>query len=230
MQIFKNSPTFKIIASYVTLSAIAIFVCVFLYQQINKDSINDIYEENKVIDTSSMISALYEADSYAALSLQSLKENDFEIYAQKNDSLITTIVILKDQHSLKENTNQLDTISKLLNLKKKNIEQLRFIKIANNKDNALDAILSEFEILETNMGRITLGNFIENPEKLTKKQRQTVLDFTNYVNSKKTTVASEVIDSTLIATRKIVRSAKINSLKLRKVLLEKEEKLVRNDL
>lgn len=230
MQIFKNSPTIKIIASYIILSAIAIFVCVFLYQQINKDSINDISEENKVIDTGAMISALYEADSYAALSLQSLKENDFKIYAQKNDSLITTLVTLKEQISLKDNTNLLDTISKLLNLKKTNIEQLRFIKIANNKDNALDAILSEFKILETNMGRITLGNFIENPEKLTKKQKQTVLDFTNYVNSKKTTVPSEVIDSTLTATRKIVRSAKINSLKLRKVLLEQEEKLVRNDL
>lgn len=230
MKSVKNTLSFKIITSYFILSAIAIFVCVFLYQQLKQDTTNNISEEKEAINTSAMISALYEADSYAALSLQSLKQDDFNVYTRKNDSLITSIKSLKVLNSLSVDESQLDTIAALLIQKKRNIEQLRLIKIAINKDNALDAILSEFETLETNMGRITIENFIENPKDLTEKERQTVLDFTNYVNGKKTTVSSKVIDTMLNATRKIVRSAKKSSIRLRRVLIDKENMLVTNDL
>ncbi len=230
MKSAKNILTAKVIASYIVLSAIAIFVCFFLYQQINKDTPSSIIEENNIINTSSMISDLYEADSYAALSLQSLKQKDFDIYTKKNDTLIKSITKLKLENNIGIDNNQLDTIANLLSQKRKNIEQLRLIKISNYRDNSLDDILSEFEILELNMGRVAPNNIVEDISTLTDSQRETVIDFTNYINSKKTTVPSKVIDSMLTATREIVRSAQSSSIRLRKALLEKENTLAYNDI
>ncbi|EDM43866.1 two-component system sensor histidine kinase [unidentified eubacterium SCB49] len=230
MESIKKTLTLKVIASYVLLSSIAIFVCIFLYQQLNQNRPSTILDEKNIINTSSIISSLYEADSYGALSIQSLRQKDFDIYTRKNDSIIKGLTLLKLENHEGIDNNKLDTIANLLNQKRTNIEQLRLIKAANNKDNSLDKILSEFEILELNMGRVMPYNIVEDLSTLTDSQRETVIDFTNYINSKKTTVSSKVIDSMLTATREIVRNAQSSSLRLRKALLEKENILAHNNI
>ena len=236
MSILGNRFTLKIILSYVVLGSLAVLVSIYLYSEY-KDYINlssNDFEDKKMIETGTVINLVYETDSFSRLALLTQKEEDFTLYRAKYDSLSRKIEDIKRISADAFQSRQLDSVKELLELKNKNIEQLRILKITNSRDTSLDDILEEFDKLEISMGKNTIEMQIDNLEKLTTRKRQILQNYVDYLNSTNlndtTTLKTKTVDSMLSASRDIVREAKKKNSRVRLSLLKKESELIKNDL
>jgi len=223
----------KILLSYLVIGALAVVVSYFMYSEY-KSYINTKEDSGaeKVIETGSLINDVYETDSFSRLALLTKKQEDFDTYLQKSDSLYQNIEKLK---SLVPATYhiQLDSVKSLLVLKRDNIEELRFLKLIIDQDNTLDVILREFKNLDRQMGALYLEDFIKNPNRLDRKERKIYLDYLDYVNKKSradTIVKGFTLDSMLTVSRGIVLKAKREQFRTSKELREKENQLFQNEL
>lgn len=232
----KNKFTLKIILSYVVLGALSVLVGLFLYSEFKNftaDS-NENTGEKKYLETGTLINLMYETDGFSRLALLSENEEDFDKYMTKTDSLFKKIEAIKLLTTNEFQLAQLDSVKKLLKEKNQNIEQLRILRLTNQKDTSLDDILREVRKLETTVGLYTVASLIKNPSKLSKKERQVYQAYATYLNSEKArdtaTVKSKAVDSMLIASRYIVAEAKKENSRIRESLMQKENELIRNDL
>ncbi|PVW15360.1 ATP-binding protein [Marixanthomonas spongiae] len=232
----KNRFTFKIILSYLVLGALAVVAGYFIYSEFEKylNAPTEKTEEKKLFAAGSLINQVYEADSFSRLALLTQQEEDYQRYHALNDSLfkkIESIKLLTDDAYQKK---QLDSVKELLSEKEKNIEQLRLLKVTNSNTTTLDDILAEFKKLDTSMGKLTLETFVENPSRLTEKERtfwNSYIELINQNNQADTTkVQARVVDSMLAQSRFLVAEVKRQNSRAQRALQEKENELIRNDL
>ncbi|MBL4662593.1 MAG: hybrid sensor histidine kinase/response regulator, partial [Flavobacteriaceae bacterium] len=215
----------KIILSYLVIGTLAVVVSYFMYSEYKTYiTTNENSRTEKVIETGSLINDVYETDSFSRIALLTKKQEDFDTYIQKSDSLYQKIENLKnlipDAYQI-----QLDSVKSLLVLKRNNIEELRFLKLISDQDNSLDEILREFKNLDKQMGTLYLEDFIKNPSRLGSKERQRYLDYLEYINKKQradTLIDGSTIASMLAISRDIVLKAKRAKYKNSKELQEKE--------
>src|SRR5699024_1531553 len=192
-------------------------------------------QENQVrfVDAGSLINHVYEVDSYSRIALLSFSDSDHEHYKDKVDSLFKQIEQLKQLTQNKQHQIQLDSVKTLIKEKDDTIEQLRFLKTTYSQDTSLDDILEEFKKLENSMGKITLDNFVKDPSRLSKEERSLYMAYVNYLNATINTdekIATDIVESTLEATRYIVAETKRVNSKARKQLEQKENELINTDL
>ncbi|EAP87391.1 hybrid sensor histidine kinase/response regulator [Croceibacter atlanticus] len=232
----KNRFTFKIILSYVTLGVLALVVGFFLYSEFKflLKTNTTTTEDEKFIETGTLINQVYETDGFSRLALLTGEESDFELYQQKADSLFNKIEEIKTLTDIQFQKQQLDYVKELLLQKTKNIEQLRILKLTNSKDSSFDDIAEEFNKLESSMGKLTVETFINNPNDLTERERRIWSNYVEYLNQSEerdtATVKTKVVDSMITATRFILAEAKRENSKSREALQQKENELIRNDL
>src|SRR5690606_32741214 len=159
---------------------------------------------------------------------------DFENYMSKTDSLFIKIEEIKKLTTNDFQVKQLDSVKTLLEEKNRNIEQLRILRLTNQKDASLDDIMREVRKLEASVGLNSVESLIRNPSKLSKKERGIWQNYADYLNSDSkrdtSTVKSKTVDSMLIASRYIVAEAKKENSRIRESLMQKENELIRNDL
>lgn len=235
MAISGNKFTIKIILSYLVLSALAFFVGFFLYSEFEKltsESVKNIGEK-KFIETGTLINLVYEADGFSRLALLTEDDSDFEKYIYKTDSLFLQIKEIKNLTTDSFQIKQLDTVKSLLIEKNQNIEQLRILRLTNQKDTSLDEILKEVQKLEASIGLISVETLFKNPSKLSPRERKIWQRYADYLNSnvpRDPTVKSQTVDSMLAASRYIVAEAKKKNSRIRQSLQQKENELIRNDL
>jgi len=221
--------------SYLVIGALAVVVSYFMYTEYKTyiDSKENSGAE-KIIETGSLINDVYETDSFSRLALLTTKQEDFDTYIQKSDSLYRKIENLKslvpDNYQI-----QLDSVKSLLILKRNNIEELRFLKLIREQDNTLDVILREFKNMDRSMGAMYLEDILKDPNRLNRKERKIYLDYLDYVNSTSrigvdTTVAVMKLDSLLTVSRSIVLKAKRDQFRTSAELREKENLLFENEL
>ena len=184
----RNKFPLKIILSYLVLGGLAVLVGLFLYSEYKKytNTTQETTEGKKVIETGTLINLVYETDGLSRLALLSLDDEDFMNYQERADSLFNKIEEIKLLTESPIQKTQLDSVKQLLFKKHKNIEQLKILKLTNNKDSSLDDILREMKNLESSMGKLTLETFVENPSKFSKRERrlfQQTVDYLNQANS-----------------------------------------------
>jgi len=236
MNTTKNTFTIKIILSYLVLSALAVAVSYFLYTeyQIYSETSQNSSRAEKIIETGALINLVSEADSFSRLALLSNKEKDFATYDSITESLFNKVMEIKALASDTIQQFQLDSVSYLLGEKKKNIEQLRILKIANSRNTSLDDILAEFKDLGNTIGWITVDNFIKRPTRLNSKEYNVLKSYVDYLNKNSgvdtTTVPTITVDSMLAASRFIVQEAKRENSRMQYALRQKENELIQNDL
>ena len=218
------------------LGALSLVVGVFLFSEFQKLTSENISNsgEKKFIETGTLINLVYEADGFSRLALLTEDDSDFEKYIIKTDTLFLKIkeikLLLNNDFQLK----QLDSVKSLLLEKNQNIEQLRILRLTNQKDTSLDEILKEVQKLEASIGLISVETLFKNPSKLSKKERRIWQSYADYLNSNPgrdtSTVKSKTVDSMLTASRYIVSEAKKENSRIRESLRQKENELIRNDL
>lgn len=210
----KNKFTLKILLSYLVLSALSVMVGAFLFSEFEKLTSENISNlgEKKFIETGTLINLVYEADGFSRLALLTENDEDFEEYMLKTDTLFLKIKEIKSLLNNEFQVNQLDSIKSILLEKNQNIEQLRILRLTNQKDTSLDEILKEVQKLETSIGLISVETLFKNPGKLSKKERKVWQSYADYLNSNfhrdTSTVKSKTVDSMLTASRYIVSEAK----------------------
>lgn len=232
----KNKFTIKIILSYLVLGALSVLVGVFLYSEFKNftaDS-NETTGEKKFIETGTLINLVYKTDGFSRLALLTESDSDFENYMAKTDSLFAKIDEIKSLTTNDFQLKQLDSVKALLKEKNQNIEQLRILRLTNQKDTSLDDIMREVRKLEASVGLNSVESLIRNPSKLNPRERRIWQKYADYLNSDAirdtSTVKSKSLDSMLVAARYIVAEAKKENSRIRESLIQKENELIRNDL
>src|SRR5690606_17663224 len=164
MATLKNKFTFKIILSYLVLGALSVLVSVFLYSEFKNFTAESTESagEKKFIETGTLINLVYETDGFSRLALLSEKDDDFEKYMVKTDSLFKKIEEIKSLTTNDFQIKQLDSVTSLLKEKNQNIEQLRILRLTNQKDTSLDEIMSEVRKLEASVGLNSVESLIQN--------------------------------------------------------------------
>ncbi|HNP67915.1 MAG TPA: ATP-binding protein [Aequorivita sp.] len=232
----KNKFTFKIILSYLVLGALAVLVGFFLYSEFKNFTAEstETKGEKKIIETGTLINLVYETDGFSRLALLTESDEDFEKYMAKTDSLFRKIDEIKSLTTNDFQLKQLDSVKSLLKEKNRNIEQLRILRLTNQKDTSLDDIMREVRKLEASVGLNSVESLIKNPSKLNTRERKIWQNYADYLNSDATrdtsTVKSKTVDSMLTAARYIVSEAKKENSRIRESLIQKENELIRNDL
>lgn len=230
----KNKFPFKIILSYIVISLLAAGVAYVLIMEFkNLSQVDD--EENQVrfVEAGTLINYVYEVDSYSRIALLTFSDSDYELYKTKADSLFGQIDRLKLHTQNEQQIIQLDSVKVLIEGKNKTIEQLRFLKTTYSQDTSLDDILEEFKKLESSMGKITLENFVKDPSRLSERERASYLayiDFLNATNDPDEHIPTDIVQSTLEATRFIVSETKKENSRARRQLEQKENELIRTEL
>ncbi|MCZ4317565.1 ATP-binding protein [Aequorivita viscosa] len=232
----KNKFTFKIILSYLVLGALSIFAGYFIFSEFKNYTAesSEITGEKKFIETGTLINLLYETDGFSRLALLTESDDDFQKYIGKTDSLFRKIEEIKALTTNQFQIKQLDSVTALLKEKNQNIEQLRILRLTNQKDASLDDIMREVRKLEASVGLTSVESLIRNPAKLSNKERKIWQNYADYLNSDRqrdtSTIKSKTVDSMLIASRYIVAEAKKENSRIRESLMQKENELIRNDL
>ncbi len=218
------------------LGALSVLAGFFIYSEI-KNFAAESFEttgEKKFIETGTLINLLYETDGFSRLALLTESDDDFGKYMAKTDSLFRKIEEIKSLTSNKFQIKQLDSVTELLKEKNRNIEQLRILRLTNQKDTSLDDIMRQVRKLEASVGLTSVESLIRNPAKLSAKELAIWQNYADYLNSNTqrdtSTVKSKTVDSMLIASRYIVAEAKKENSRIRESLMQKENELIRNDL
>lgn len=194
---------------------------------------NDEDNQFRFVEAGTLINYVYEVDSYSRIALLTFSESDYDLYKTKADSLFGQIDKLKTHTQNEQQLIQLDSVKTLIEGKNKTIEQLRFLKTTYSQDTSLDDILEEFRKLESSMGKITLENFVNDPSRLSEQERSNYLayiDFLNSTNDPDNHVSTDIVQSTLEATRYIVAETKKENSRARSQLEQKENELIRTEL
>lgn len=218
------------------LGTLSVLVGMFLFSEFKTYTaqINESKSEKKFIETGTLINLVYETDGFSRLALLTESDSDFEKYMSKNDSLFKKIEEIKTLTSNSFQIKQLDSVRSLLEDKNRNIEQLRILRLTNQKDTSLDDIMREVRKLESSVGLNSVESLVQNPSKLSSRERRVYQSYADYLNSDITrdtsTVKSKTVDSMLTASRYIVAEAKKENSRIRESLMQKENELIRNDL
>lgn len=232
----QNKFTLKIILSYLTLGMLTFVVGWFLFAEVKRYSEEDkiLTENRKIIETGTLINLLYKTERFSRLALLTENDTDFEDYMARNDSLFFKIDEIKALSTDAFQHQQLDSIKLLLEEKNQNIEQLRILRLTNQKETSLDDIMVQVRKLEASVGLASVESMVREPGKLTANERRIWQSYADYLNSDKnrdtSTVKSKVVDSMLIASRYIVSEAKKENSRIRKSLIQKENELIHHDL
>ncbi|WP_313112841.1 hybrid sensor histidine kinase/response regulator [Aequorivita sediminis] len=232
----RNKFTLKIILSYLVLIALAVLVGFFLYSEFQNYTAENIEKtgEKKFIETGTLINLVYETDGFSRLALLSESEEDYEKYVVKTDSLFKKIKEIKSLTVNDFQIKQLDSVKSLIEEKNRNIEQLRILRLTNQKDTSLDDIMREVRKLEASVGLNSVESLIKDPSQLSRNERRIWQNYADYLNRDSTRdtakVRSKTVDSMLIASRYIVAEAKKLNSRIRKSLNKQENELIRNDL
>lgn len=232
----KNKFTLKIIFSYLVIGALAFLMGWFLFSEVKtfSEESQSTGGDKKIIETGTLINLLYKNDGFSRLALLTENDEDFEEYLSRNDSLFAKIDEIKTLTTDDFQQKQLDSIKILLEEKNQNIEQLRILRLTNQKETSLDDIMAEVRKLEASVGLVSVESMIRDPSKLTRNERRIWQSYADYLNSDRTRdtsmVKSKVVDSMLIASRYIVAEAKKENSRIRKALMQKENELILNDL
>ncbi|MCG2429674.1 ATP-binding protein [Aequorivita xiaoshiensis] len=232
----RNKFTLKIILSYLVLIALAVLVGFFLYSEFQNYTAENIEKkgEKKFIETGTLINLVYETDGFSRLALLSESEEDYEKYVVKTDSLFKKIKEIKSLTVNDFQIKQLDSVKSLIEEKNRNIEQLRILRLTNQKDTSLDDIMREVRKLEASVGLNSVESLIKDPSQLSRNERRIWQNYADYLNRDSTRdtakVRSKTVDSMLIASRYIVAEAKKLNSRIRNSLNQQENELIRNDL
>ncbi len=212
----------------------AIAVWFLFKQQANLN--NQIAIENsdkKQLIYTELIRDLYESDNHARAALQTFDENSQTVFLKKNALVISKIEFLKNNDLAAERV-LLDTLTTYLKHKEQSILNLRKLQKVNEKS-AIGIALQKIKNLEDVKGKLTLNNFVKNPNQLTPYEKKIAEDYINYLNKNvpkdsTNTISNAEADSVLTASKKILEDAQKKTNQRLIVIKNKEIELLQNEL
>ena len=238
MNTFKRRITVKVLFSYFALALLTAVVGWLIFSEIISFSETqkiDTAEKSKILKVSKIITLMYESEGIARASLQKNSSETLQKYLHKNDTLNLEIDSLALLFDVKSQKKLLDSIKILIAAKEKNIIELRKIKSDPTSERSIQNAINKFSKFESSMGKLTVDEFVENPEYLTDNNRENLEKFVAIINkyspeSASNSVNQKTLDSIITASKKLLRELKSSSYIQKRNLSIKENELLQNEL
>ncbi|TRZ46403.1 ATP-binding protein [Robertkochia solimangrovi] len=234
----KRRITVKVLISYIALALLVVVVGKIVYNEINsftRAQEDDTLEKNKIIRIGKLLNLLYESESFARSAIQSNREEPFENYLNKNESIIVEIDSLQKMVINDHQQKLLDSVKLLIRQKVNNIRDLRQIRHSDNAEKALEKAIAKFSNIEETLGRLSLTDFVASPSTIPLERRQQLQEWINILNrniprDSTNTVDEKTLDSLVIASRAMLEDIREEVSQQKLTLTIKENQLLQNDL
>lgn len=238
MEKSKNRLPLKVLVSYLALAALVVIVGMIVSKEISsftQAQRDDSQEKNKILRIGKLLTLMYESESFARAAIQSNNQTPYVNFLTKNDSIAIQIDSLKLLISEPYQSKLLDSVNFLLNQKIKNINELRELRINDNSEKSLDTAIERLSSIEEKLGRLTLKDYVEEPDSLDPKTREILLEINSIYNryiprDSSNTVDQHTLDSIVSASREMLQNVKESAATQKTSLELKEKQLLRNDL
>lgn len=238
MEKSKNRLPLKVLVSYLALAALVVAVGMIVSKEISsftQAQQDETQEKNKLLRIGKLLTLMYESESFARAAIQSNNQEPYVNFLTKNDSIAIQIDSLKLLISASYQSKLLDSVNLLLSQKIKNINELRELRINDKSEKSLDTAIARLASIEEKLGRLTLKDYVAEPDSLDPKTREILLEINSIYNryiprDSSNTVDQHTLDSIVSASREMLQNVK-KSAATQKISLEvKEKQLLRNDL
>src|SRR5690606_13638847 len=238
MEKSKNRLPLKVLLSYLALAALVVIVGMLVSKEISsftKAQKDDTQEKNKILMIGKLLTLMYESESFARAAIQSNNQTPYINFLTKNDSIAIQIDSLKHLINESYQSKLLDSVNLLLNQKIKNINELRELRINDNSEKSLDTAIERLSSIEEKLGRLTLKDYVEEPDSLDPKTRKILLEINSIYNryiprDSSNTVDQHTLDSIVSASREMLQNVKKSAASQKTSLEVKEKQLLANDL
>ncbi|GLB52648.1 hybrid sensor histidine kinase/response regulator [Neptunitalea chrysea] len=238
MNTSKRKITFKVFISYAAISILAVIAGKTILGEIKK--LTEIKSEQtqdtaKILQIGNILTLMYEGETMGRVAIQSEDQESLEEYLKKNETLHNEIILLKNKVATPNQKSLLDSVSALVDVKISNIRDLRKIR---NDDSAETGILDAIQILsnlENYMGRLTIENFVANPDELDKQTRENLKEYLKILSKYTPTEAPSKedryeMDSIILTSKSLLKKIHLNTASQKRILKKKENELMENDL
>ncbi len=234
----KSYIPFKLLLGYFALAALLALVTVLLFSENTafSETEKQIVDENyKILKINSFLFKVHENESLSRVTILSGSQEDFKQFNVDLVILTSEIDTLKQLVKSEYQTNLLDSVQVLLSMKKSNIEQLLEIKSRIGKEKRVSKAIDDIAQMENTLRKLTLGDFVRNPENLKNYQRDVLQKYVDYLNQnipddETNSLSTKVLDSMLVASRGILNQVRYESLQSNQLVNDEEKKLLDNEL
>src|SRR5690606_30867189 len=238
MEKSKNRLPLKVLVSYLALAALVVVVGMIVSKEISsfaKAQKDDSQEKNKILRIGKLLTLMYESESFARAAIQSNNQAPYINFLTKNDSISIQIDSLKLLISEPYQSKLLDSVNLLLDHKIQNINELRELRINDKSEKSIDTAIQRLASIEEKLGRLTLKEYVEEPDSLDRKTREILLEINSIYNryiprDSSNTVDQHTLDSIVSASRQMLQNVKESTANQKFSLEVKEKQLLRNDL
>lgn len=234
----KHRITFKVLIGYFILGVLATISGILVLSEIKtftKLQREDISDRNKIVKIGSLIADIYEKESLARAAIQLNSTKKFNEYVRENEQLLLKIDSLS---FIVDNTSQasiLDSVKLVIDIKQKNITDLKNLKLKDNSAESISTAINKLSSIDPLLGKISIKDFVENPEYLDKETHQNFEEYVKILNKYNpkdsiNRIDQKQIDSLLSISKKMLLEVQKETSIQRKSLQRKERQLIENDL
>ncbi|CAH8293086.1 signal transduction histidine kinase [Mariniflexile fucanivorans] len=238
MKLPKHRVPFKLLAGYfilgilATISGVLVLSEIKTFTQLQREDSTD---RSKIVKVGSLIANIYENESLARAAIQLNSSEKFNEYVYENQQLLLKIDSL---NFIANNGSQefiLDSIKLVINNKLKNITDLKNLKINDNSGESLNTAINKLSSIDPFLGKISITDFVENPQSLDIKTRKNLEEYVGILNKYNpqdsiNSIDQKHIDSLLSISKNMLKDAQKETNKQRISLQKKERELIENDL
>lgn len=227
----KRSITFKVVAGYLLVAALAALSIWFVYTQVvaftNLTETNTSNNE-KLFLVSDITTELYETENISRRLIQTGKESDLELYQKHLGSIRKNINLLKESYTDAQMKTELDSISALLSRKTNNLNELLTLREQDRNTNYYTQVIEELRKVDP---AFNSNNYEERFAKLEPHQRRVLiklLEFSEEDNAEQLT--NRTADSLIGSVKNVLTELETANQQFRQQIIQKENELLDNDL
>ncbi|MEJ4089707.1 hybrid sensor histidine kinase/response regulator [Galbibacter orientalis] len=238
MENSKSRIPLKVLLSYLALVSLVVIVGWLVYQEISsftQAQKDETIEKNKILRIGKLLTLMYESESFARSAIQSNSQQPYVSFLRKNDSISIQIDSLKQIINQPYQSKLLDSVNFLLQQKIKNINELRELRINDTSEKTIESAIEKLSNIEDQLGRLSLKDFVANPDSLDLETKKKLLEFIAINNryiprDSSNSVDERTLDSIVTASREMLQNVKEKASTQKLSLAIKERQLLRNDL
>lgn len=230
--------TLKVLVGYIILGVLASTAIGVVFSELRTFTSvqnEDLTDRNKVIRIGGIIADIYENESLARAVIQRNSKEEFDSYVQQNETLLKTIDSLGIWVNNDYQRDLLDSIKMVFAKKRETLVELMAIKNDNATEASIKKTIEKLNSIDPILGKLRLEDYVVNPETLTPKTKNILLEFikiSNELNAKDSIkpVGQKQIDSIVTASKALLRQVQGEITYQRTSQLIKERELIENDL
>lgn len=226
----KRSITFKVIAGYLAVAALAGFAVWLTFDQVVKFSTltqyNDLNNQQLVL-VSEIATELIETENIGRRFIQSGDTIDLNRYSNQIADVQTNLDSLRNMYMDSPMKTELDSLSTLLSKKSENLEELHELRTKDRNTSYYQEVIRQLEKVDPSFNPPNYNQRFRDLEPHQRKVLIQLLEFNKEDNQRISTVSA---DSLIRAVRNVLSELERENRQFREVINKKENELLVNDM